>query len=145
MLLVLGILSQDTTIAMAVKTSRKKWIGVPSMDLYCNHPKSLILSNTSELFWSWISKNHIQVKKEKKSLHFACSCLSYSVKLGIFMSWKRIRGQRNIQKSLLQHAELLFDLFNLLLFWHSCCRFHHGIPIIFEWQTRKDFIKRLKS
>ena len=108
---------------MVMKTSCKKWIGIPSMDLYCNQPKSLILSNASELVWSWICKNHIQVTKEKKSLHFACSCLSYSVKLGIFMSWKRIRGQRIYKK-------VWCNMQSCCLTYSTCCYFDIPVAVV---------------
>ena len=37
--------------------------------LYRDHSNSLTLSNASELFWSWISINHIQVHEEKEFCH----------------------------------------------------------------------------
>ena len=47
--------------AMAAKMSLTNWFAF-------HYSKSLTLSNASELFWSWISKNHIKVKKGKSSM-----------------------------------------------------------------------------
>ena len=52
--------------------------------LYRDYSNSLTLSNASELFWSWISINHIQVHKEKENFVIACLRPSQNVKLGIF-------------------------------------------------------------
>ena len=68
--------------------------------LYRDYSNSLTLSNASELFWSWISINHIEVHKEKKIL----SLLAYV--------------QRNVQERVMEDtcAKLLFCLVKLLQF-----------------------------
>ena len=58
---------------------------------------SLTLSNASELFWSWISINHIQVHEEKENFVIACLHLSQNVKLGIFM-WQLCSESKEMYK-----------------------------------------------
>ena len=54
--------------------------------LYRDYSNSLTLSNASELVWSWISINHIQVYKEKENFVIACLRPPRNVKLGI-ITW----------------------------------------------------------
>ena len=51
--------------------------------LYRGYSNSLTLSNASELFWSWISINHIEVHKEKENFDIACVRSSQNVKLAV--------------------------------------------------------------
>ena len=67
--------------ATAAKTSLKKWIHVFS-NLHRDYFKSLTLSNGLELFWSWTTKNLIQVQKEKENFIFACLGPPGNLKLG---------------------------------------------------------------
>ena len=82
-----GYFSKNTSLSLqqvftltATKTSHEKWIH----SVYRDYSNSLTLSNASELFWSWISINHIQVHKEKENFVIACLRPSQNVKLGIF-------------------------------------------------------------
>ena len=52
--------------------------------IYGDCSYSFTLSNASDLFFSGIPKNHIQVQKEKENLAVACLHPPKNVKLGIF-------------------------------------------------------------
>ena len=88
--------------------------------LYRDYSNSLTLSNASELFWSWISINHIQVHEENEFCH--CLFTSFTKREirhfhVVVVQWR----QRNIQKSVMHMQRCRFAL--LLLFLLSCCRF----------------------
>ena len=56
---------KDTT----TETSQGKVNSYFFFSLYRDYSNSLTLSNASELFWSWISINHIQVHEENEFCH----------------------------------------------------------------------------
>ena len=99
-----------------------KKVNLCSFNLYRDYFNLLTWSNASQLFWSWIPKNHIQVQKRKTIL----SCLVYF----FLETWNQAsphqwcgEGKEMYSKSVL----LMFCLLNLLLFWRSCCCCHCGI------------------
>ena len=51
------------------KRRMEKWIHI-FFSLYLDYSNSLTLSNASELLWSWISINHIQVHEENEFCHY---------------------------------------------------------------------------
>ena len=57
------------------------------------------VTNASELFWSWISINHIQVHKEKENFVIACLRPSQNVKLGIFTGSRAVNGKEMYKKA----------------------------------------------
>ena len=62
-----------------------------------SHFNSLTLSSASELFWSWISINHIQVHEND-----FCHCLftdTQNVKLGIFTGSRAVDSKEMYQKA----------------------------------------------
>ena len=67
--------------------------------LYRDYSNLLTLSNASELFWSWISINHIQVHKEKENFVIACLRPSQNVKLGIFTGSRAVDGKEMYKKA----------------------------------------------
>ena len=69
------------------------------LSLYRDYSNSLALSNASELFWSWISINHIQVHKEKENFVIACLRPSQNVKLGIFTGSRAVDGKEMYKKA----------------------------------------------
>ena len=79
---------------------------------------SLTLSNATELFWSWISIDHIQVHKEKYNFVIACLRPSQNVKLyrhfhAVFVQWR----QRNVQKSVMHVQSCFFALSSYSFFY----------------------------
>ena len=66
--------------------------------LYPDYSNSLTFSNASELFWSWISINHIQVHEENEF----CNCWFTSFTkhdwLGIFTGSRAVDGKEMYQK-----------------------------------------------
>ena len=65
---------------------RRLKVNSRSFNLHRDFSKSLTLWNVGEPSQSWISKNHIQVQKERGSFVVACVLPLYIVKLGIFTS-----------------------------------------------------------
>ena len=97
-------LSSSCTKEMHTVRKLSVWFKIP---IWSN---SLTLSNASELFWNWISINHIQVHEENEF----CYCLFTSFTKreirhfhGYSCSWR----QRNVQKSVMRVESSCF--FNL--------------------------------
>ena len=67
--------------------------------LYHDYSNSLTFSNASEIFWSWISINHIQVHEENE----CCQCLfTFFTKhdwLGIFTGSLAVDGKEMYKKA----------------------------------------------
>ena len=85
--------------------------------LYRDYSNSLTLSNASELVWSWISINHIQVYKEKENFVIACLFTSFTKReIGHFhlvvVRWRQI----NVQKSVMHVQSCCFALSNYSFF-----------------------------
>ena len=120
----------------ATKTSHKKWIHI-FCSLYRDYSNWFTLSNASELFWSWISINHIQVHKEKENFVIACLRPSQNVKLGIFnvvaVQWR----QRNVQKSVMHVQSCYFALSSFCVFYFLTPP-HLKLDIIYDtlWSVR---------
>ena len=97
-------------------------VNLRARNLYPDYSNSFILSNASELFLSRISS----LPRER---NLSCRLFTSSIKREIrhfpvvVVQWR----QRNVQKKRDARAELLFCLFNLLLFWRSRCRRRRGI------------------
>ena len=72
------------------ETSLKK-INSRSLNLHRNYSNLLTLSNVGELSWSWIPKNHIQVRKKKEILSSLVHVYPppQNMKLDIFTSSSR--------------------------------------------------------
>ena len=86
-------LSGSCTKEMHAVRKLSVWYKIP---IWSN---SLTLSNASELFWSWISINHIQVHKEKENFVIACLRPSQNVKLGIFTGSLAVDGKEMYKKA----------------------------------------------
>ena len=75
----------------------EKWIHI-FFSLYRDYSNSLTLTNASELFWSWISFNHIQVHEENEF----CYCLFTPFtkrELGIFTGSRAVDGKEMYKKA----------------------------------------------
>ena len=70
--------------------------------------------NESELFWSLISINHIQVKR----MNFVIACLrpSQSTKLGIFTGSRAVYGKEMYKKSVMHVQSCCFASSSYCLF-----------------------------
>ena len=89
--------------------------------LYRDYSNSLTLLNASELFWSWISINHIQVHKEKENFVTHCLFTSFTKHETthfhvVVLQWR----QTNVQQSVMHEQSCSFV--KLLLFLISCGR-----------------------
>ena len=97
-------------------------VNLRACNLYPDYSNSFILSNASELFLSRISS----LERERN-----CSCRLFtpSIKREIrhFPVVYRAVTAKKCTKKRDARAELLFCLFNLLLFWRSRCRRRRGI------------------
>ena len=78
--------------------------------LYRDYSNSLTLSNASELVWSWMSINHIQVYKEKQKFRHCLFTSSTKREIGhyhlVVVQWR----QRNVQKSVMHVQSCCFAL-----------------------------------
>ena len=99
--------------------------------LYRDYSNSLTLSNASDLLWSWISINHIQVHKEKENFVIACLRLSQNVKSGILMWQSCSDGKETYKKAwctckvvVLPYQAIVFFTFSSPL--HLRARLHGG-------------------
>ena len=104
--------------------------------LYRDYSNSLTLSNASELFWSWISINHIQVHEENEFCH--CLFTSFTKREirhfhVVVVQWR----QRNIQKSVMQVQSCCFALSSYCFFTFSS-PLHLKLPIFYDtlWSVR---------
>ena len=91
------------------------------LSLYRDYSNSLALSNASELFWSWISINHIQVHKEKENFVTHCLFTSFTKHETthfhvVVLQWR----QTNVQQSVMHEQSCSFV--KLLLFLIPCGR-----------------------
>ena len=86
------------------------------MDLIQFH---FICADVCKIFWGWIWKDRIKVKKKEEEVFMLCSPAPWSkcVKLGIVQ-----RRLRNVQKSMMHMKSFCFVNINLLLFCRSRCR-----------------------
>ena len=84
--------------------------------LYRDNSNSLTLSNPSELFWAELLRTIFKFRKRKKKFSYRLFTSSIKREIRNFpvvvVQWR----QRNVQKKRDARAELLFCLFNLLLF-----------------------------
>ena len=91
---------------MVAKTSRKKWIGTVSK-LHSSYSSSFDLLDIDEMFWSWIRKNCILVEKKEKEIVLSfTSSMKHEIRkfhIAVVRQW-----QRNVHKSLVAHAKMLF-------------------------------------
>ena len=101
------------------------------------------MSNASELFWSWISINHIQVHKEKENFVIACLRPSQNVKLGIFTGSRAVDGKEMYKKAwctckvvVLPCQAIAFFTFSSPL--HPVHLKLPGLPVIYDtlWSVR---------
>ena len=96
------------------------------MDLVQFH---LICADVCKIFWGWIWKDHIKVKKKEEEVFMLCSPAPWSecVKLGIVQ-----RRLRNVQKSMMHKKSCCFANINLLLFCRSrCCHCQSCLTSVF--------------
>ena len=91
--------------------------------LYHDYSNSLTFSNASEIFWSWISINHIQVPEENEFCHI-CLFTSFTKHgwLGLFTCSRAVDGKETYKKVWCMRKDF-FCLVKLLLIWLSrhCC------------------------
>ena len=92
---------------------------------------SLTLSNASELFWSWISINHIQVHEEKENFVIACLHLSQNVKLGIFM-WQLCSESKEMYKKVWCTCKVVVLPCQAIAFFTFSLPLHLKLPIIYD-------------
>ena len=85
------------------------------MDLIQFH---FICADVCKIFWGWIWKDRIKVKKKEEEVFMLCLPAPWSkcVKLGIVQ-----RRLRNVQKSMMHMKSFCFVNINLLLFCRSRC------------------------
>ena len=105
--------------------------------LYRDYSNSLTLSNASELFWSWISINHIQVHKEKENFVTHCLFTSFTKHETthfhvVVLQWR----QTNVQQSVMHEQSCCFV--RLLFFSDFLWPPHLKFPIIYDtlWSVR---------
>ena len=65
---------------------------------YRDYSNSLTLSNASELSWSWISINHIQVHEENEFCHCLFTSFTKHDWLGIFTGSRAVDGKEMYKK-----------------------------------------------
>ena len=65
---------------------------------YRDYSNSLTLSNASELFWSWISINHIQVHEENEFCHCLFTSFTKHDWLGFFTGGRAVEGKQMYKK-----------------------------------------------
>ena len=80
-------------------------------EFYRDNSNSLTLSNASELFWSWISINHIQVHEENEFCHSLFTSFTKRDWLGIFTGSRAVDGKEMCKKSAM-HVQSLFFVFS---------------------------------
>ena len=104
--------------------------------LHRDHSNWLTLSNASELFWSWISINHIQVHKEK--VNFVTHCLFTSFTKRYFhvvvVQWRK----RNVQKAWCTCNVVVFPCQALVPFFNFSSPPHLKLRTIYDtfWSVR---------
>ena len=105
--------------------------------LYRDYSNSLTLSNASELFWSWISINHIQVHKEKENLTCHCLFTSFTEREIRHFHVVGVHWQRNIQKSVM-HVQSCCCALSSYFFNTFSSPLHLKLPIIYDtlWSVR---------
>ena len=95
-------------MATAAKTSLAKW-NSQFFNLYRDYSNSPPLSNASELFWSWIPKNHIQVQSRRKRENFLVVCSRLPKMWNLVISRRsRTATTKKCAKECAARAELLF-------------------------------------
>ena len=105
--------------------------------LYRDYSNSLTLSNASELFWRWISINHIQVHLEKENFVIACLRPSQNVKLGIFTGSRAVDGKEMYKKAWCTCKVVVLPCQAIAFFTFSS-PLHLKLPIIYDtlWSVR---------
>ena len=105
---------------------------------WLDYSNSLTLSNASEIFWNWISINHIQVQKRKKILsllvyvlHETCEIRHFHV---VVVQWR----QRNICKKAWCTCKVVVLPCQAIAFFTFSSPLHLKLPIIYDtlWSVR---------
>ena len=112
----------------AMKTLHEKWIHILSVSIVIIPTRITYFVNASELFWSWISINHIQVHEEKETFVIASLRLSQNVKLGIFI-WQSCSDSKEMYKKVWCTCKVVVCLIKPLLFLLSRCRCISNFPL----------------
>ena len=111
------------------------------LSLYRDYSNSLTFLNASQLFWSWISINYIQVYKEKENSITHCMFTSFTTREtryfhAVVLQWR----QRNVQqnKAWCKCKVVVFPC-QAIAFLISCpAPPHLKLPVIYDtlWSVR---------
>ena len=108
---------KDTRRLTTTKTSHGK-VNSYFFSFYRDYSNSLTFTNASELFWSWIYINHIQVHEENEFCHCLFTSLTKHGWLGIFTGSCAVDG-KEMYKKVWCSCKAFFCLYKLLLLWLS--------------------------
>ena len=99
---------------------------------YCDYSNWLTLSNASELFWSWISINNIQVHEENEFCHCLFTSFTKHDWLGFFTGGRVVEGKEfNVQKSVM-HVQSVFLPCQAIAYLTFSSLPHLKLPIIYD-------------